>query len=80
MDGGSVETQVRTEKVWGLTSIVASIVVLGSIAVGAWSTGQAVVAGDVGAMVLRFAAASILGAYALIWYRTARLQQRRPRS
>ncbi len=63
---------------WGLTSMVALVATVGSALVGAWFTGQAVAAGDLTAMIVRFVAAAVLGSYYLVLFRTARHQTRRP--
>ena len=57
---------------WDITTAVALVAVLGSAVVGAWATAQSVIEGDVAGTVFRFGAASLLGAYYFVLFRTAR--------
>jgi hypothetical protein len=60
---------------WDITTAVALVAVLGSAVVGAWATAQSVIEGDVAGTVFRFGAASLLGAYYFVLFRTARRQR-----
>lgn len=64
-------------RIWSATALVAVVVMVGSVGVGAWYTAVAVIEGNVEAMLVRFVAASLLGAYFLVLFRTARSQSHR---
>lgn len=60
---------------WDVTVVVAALVVVGAVGVGAVLTGRAIMDGSVAGSLWRFAAATAIGTYYLVLYRTA--QRRR---
>lgn len=66
---------MRTSAPWGITTIIAVLALVGSACVGAWATASAVVDGDVAGTLVRFGAATVLGTYYFVLYRTARRQR-----
>ncbi len=62
---------------WEVSVIVSVMIVASSVGYGAWMTAQAIMDGDVAGSLLRFAAATLIGTYYLILYRTAQRQRRR---
>lgn len=62
---------------WSWTTWLALAAVMGCAMFGAWLTAEAVIAGDITAVFLRFGAASLLGAYAYAVARTSAPTRRR---